>query len=59
MIFLLWFRLRRLLQRKVHVDFSGSNIDDNFDSVEERSSKDDGWIVLVVSYVNDLKIIWS
>jgi len=48
-----------LLTGEVHVDFSGSNIDDNFDSVEERSSKDDGWIVLVFSHVNDLKIIWS
>ena len=41
------------------MDFSGSNIDDVFDSVEERSSKDGGWIILVVSHVNDLKIIWS
>ena len=48
-----------LLRGEVHVDFSSSNIDDNFDSVEERSSKDDGWIVLVFSHVNDLKIIWS
>jgi len=46
-----------LLRGEVHVDFSGSNTDDSFDSVEERSSKDDGWIVLVFSYVNDLKII--
>ena len=56
MICLLWFRLRRLLLRgEVHVDFSGSNIDDGFDSVEERSSKDGGWIILVFSHVNDLK----
>ena len=48
-----------LLRGEVHVDFSGSNVDDGFDSVEERSSKDDGWIVLVFSHVNDLKIIWS
>ena len=48
-----------LLRGKVHVDFFGSNIDDNFDSVKERSSKDDRWIVLVFSHVNDLKIIWS
>ena len=41
------------------MDFSGSNIDDGFDSVEERSSKDGGWIILVFSHVNDLKIIWS
>jgi hypothetical protein len=40
----------------VHVDFSGSNIDNGFDSVEERSSKDGGWIILVFSHVNDLKI---
>ena len=48
-----------LLRGEVHVDFSGSNIDDGFDSVEERSSKDGGWIILVFSHVNDLKIIWS
>ena len=48
-----------LLRGEVHVDFSGSNIDDNFDSVEERSSKNGGWIILVFSHVNDLKIIWS
>jgi len=48
-----------LLRGEVHVDFSGSNIDNGFDSAKERSSKDDGWIVLVVSHVNDLKIIWS
>jgi len=48
-----------LLRGEVHVDFSGSNIDNGFDSVEEWSSKDDGWIVLVFSQVNDLKIIWS
>jgi len=46
-----------LLRGEVHVDFSGSNIDDSFDSVEERSFKDDGWIVLVFSHVNKLKII--
>jgi len=48
-----------LLRGEVHVDFSGSNIDDSFDSVEEQSSKDDGWILLIFSHVNDLKIIWS
>ena len=48
-----------LLRGEVHVDFSGFNIDDGFDSVEEWSSKDDGWIILVFSHVNDLKIIWS
>jgi len=42
------------------VDFSGSNIDDGFDSVEERSSKDGGWTVLVFSLVNDLgRPFWS
>jgi len=30
------------------MDFSGSNIDDGFDSVEERSSKDGGWIILAL-----------
>ena len=48
-----------LLRGEVYVDFSGSNIDDGFDSVEEWSSKDDGWIVLVFSHINDMKIIWS
>jgi len=46
-----------LLRGEVYVDFSDSNIDDGFDSVEEWASKDDGWIVLVFSYVNDLKIV--
>ena len=41
------------------MDFSGSNIDDGFDSVKERSSNDGGWIILVFSHVNDLKIVWS
>jgi len=45
-----------LLRGEVHVDLSGSNVDDGFDSVEEWSSKDDGWIVLIFSYVNNLKI---
>ena len=44
-----------LLRWEVHVDFSSSNIDDGSDSVEERSSKDDGWIVLIFSHVNDLQ----
>ena len=48
-----------LLRGEVHVDFSGSYVDDCFDSVEERSSKDGGWIILVFSHVNDLKIVWS
>ena len=48
-----------LVRGQVHVDFSGSNLDDCFNSAEERSSKDDGWIVLVFSHVNNLKIIWS
>ena len=48
-----------LLKGEVHVDFSGSNVDDGFDSVEERSSKDGGWIILVFYHVNDLKIVWS
>ena len=47
-----------LLRGEVRVDFSGSNIDDGFDSVEEWSSKDGGWIILVFSHVNDLKIVW-
>ena len=44
-----------LLRGKVHVDFSGSNIDDCFNVAEERSFKDDGWIVLVFSHVNNLQ----
>ena len=48
-----------LLRGEVYVDFSGSNVDDCFSSVEEQSSKDDGWIVLIFSHDNDLKIIWS
>ena len=38
------------------MDFSGSNVDDRFDGAEERSSKDDGWIVLVFSHVNNLRL---
>ena len=41
-----------LLRGEVHVDFSGSNVDD---SAEERSLKDDGWIILVFSHVNNLQ----
>ena len=48
-----------LLRGEVHVNFSGSNVDDCFDSVEERSSEDGGCIILVFSHVNDLKITWS
>jgi len=48
-----------LLRGEVHVDFSGSNVDDCFNGAEERPPKDDGWIVLVFSLVNNLKIIWS
>ena len=48
-----------LVRGEVHVDFSGSNVDDCFNSAEERSSKDDGQIEFVFSHVNNLKIIWS
>ena len=44
-----------LLRGEVHVDFSDSNIDDCFNGAEERSPKDDGWIVLVFSHVNNLQ----
>ena len=44
-----------LLRGEVHVDFSGSNVDDCFNSAEERSLKDDGWIILVFSRVNNLQ----
>ena len=42
-----------LLRGEVHVDFSSSKVDDCFNSAEEQSPKDDGWIVLVFSHVND------
>ena len=45
-----------LLREEVHVDFFDSNVDDCFNGAEEQSSKDDGWIVLVFSHVNNLKI---
>ena len=44
-----------LLRGEVHVDFSGSNVDDCFNGAEEPSPKDDGWIVLVFSQVNNLQ----
>jgi len=44
-----------LLRGEVHVDFSGSNVDDCFNGAEERSPKDDWWIVLVFSHVNNLQ----
>jgi hypothetical protein len=48
-----------LLRGEVYVDFSGSNIDDGFDSAEELSSKDGGWIIFIFSHVNNLKVIYS
>ena len=48
-----------LLRAEMHVDFSSSNVDDCFNSAEEQSPNGDGWIVLVFSHVNNLKIIWS
>ena len=44
-----------LIRGEVHVDFSSSNVDDCFNGAEERSPKDDRWIVLVSSYVNNLQ----
>ena len=44
-----------LLRGEVYVDFSGSNVDDCFNGVEERSLKDDEWIILVFSHVNNLQ----
>ena len=38
------------------MDFSSSIVDDRFDSAKLRYSKDDGWVVLIFSHVNDLKI---
>ena len=48
-----------LFREEVHVDFSGSIVDDCFNGAEERSPKDDGWIVLIFSRVNNLKIFWN
>jgi len=45
-----------LLRGEVYVDFSGSNVDVCFNGAEEQAPKDDGWIVLVFSHVNILKI---
>jgi len=45
-----------LLRGEVHVDLSSSNVDGCFNGAEKRSSKDDGWIILVFSNVNNLKI---
>ena len=44
-----------LVRGEVHVDFFGSIVDDYFNGAEERSPKDDGWIILVFSYVNNLQ----
>ena len=44
-----------LFRGEVHVDSAGSNVDDCFNGVEERSSKDDGWIEFVFSHVNNLQ----
>ena len=48
-----------VLRGEVHVDFSGSNVDDCFNGAEERSPKDDGWIVLVFNISECLCAIWS
>ena len=45
-----------LLWGELHMDFSSSNVDDCLNDAEERSSEDDGWIVLVLSHVNNLKV---
>ena len=37
------------------MDFSGSNVDDCFNGAEEWCPNGDGWIILVFSYVNNLK----
>jgi hypothetical protein len=37
--------------REVEVHFSYSNVDDGFSSVQEQSSKDNGWIILILSHV--------
>ena len=44
-----------LLRGEMHVDFSGSNVDDCFNGAEERYLKDDGWIILVFSHFNNLQ----
>ena len=54
-----------LLRGEVHVDFSGSNVDDCFNGAEERSPKDDGWIVLVLNLLEclichlELNVCWA
>ena len=45
-----------LLRGEVHMEFSGSNVNDCFNGAEEWSPKDDGWIILVFSHVNNLKV---
>ena len=45
-----------LLRGEVYVDFSCSNVDDGFNGAKEWSSKDDGWIILIFSHVNDVEI---
>ena len=44
-----------LLRGEMHVDFSGSNVDVCFNGTKERCPKDDRWIVLVFSHVNNLQ----
>jgi len=48
-----------LLIGEMHVDSAGSIVDDCFNGAEEQSPNGDGWILLVFSHVNNLKIIWS
>jgi len=48
-----------LLRGGMHMDSTGSNVDDCFNGAEEQSPNGDGWIVLIFSHVNNLKIIWS
>ena len=40
-----------LFSRELEVDLSRSNVDDRVSSVEERSSKDDGCIIFLLSHV--------
>ena len=44
-----------LLRGEVHVDFSGFNVDGCFNGAEKRSPKNDGWILLIFSHVNNLQ----
>ena len=47
-----------LLRGEVHVDFSGSNVDDCFNGAEERYPKDDGCPLISISLYHH-EVCWS